>query len=77
MAASAGSADQGFFQDPPRLGNQFDEDTQLLAALTRLHSQSRLPPETRRDLSSFGGRVVRELQPMARVLDTPKAHPTL
>lgn len=52
-----------FYQDPPRLGNQWDEDAALQRVLRVL-----LPPEVyddvRGDLQPFGARVVGDVQAM-------------
>jgi hypothetical protein len=50
---------QGFLQDPPRLGNQYSEDTPLREVLQRLLPEDVLQ-SIEPDLQRFGWRVVEE-----------------
>jgi hypothetical protein len=50
---------QGFLQDPPRLGNQYEEDTPLREVLQRLLPEDVLQ-SIEPDLQRFGWRVVDE-----------------
>ena len=69
-------ADTSFLQDPPRLGNQWTEDSFLRAIVRRLVAPpvlSRFEPE----LERLGHRVSKELHDVAKALDQPENYPRL
>ena len=59
--------DGGFFQDPPRLGNQYDDDALLRGFLARA-----LPPDALRDVEPSLHRMGEAAA--GRLLDLSRAH---
>lgn len=76
MNAYPTPSETSFLQDPPRLGNQYEEDSALRAVLRRL-----LPGEVLREvepgLERLGRRAVDELWPAGYALDRPGGRPSL
>ncbi|KAI9105245.1 hypothetical protein DFS34DRAFT_1330 [Phlyctochytrium arcticum] len=65
------TADFGFQQDPPTLGNQFDEDVALQGILAH-YLPSSVYANVESDIRQFGGRVVSDIQDMG---DNAEANP--
>jgi len=67
---------KSFFQDPPRIGNQYLEDSALQACLTRI-----LPKEVKiqvdADLTAFGSVVATTLFKASKEMDQPHNRPFL
>lgn len=70
-------AESSFLQDPPRLGNQFLEDTALREALQRIVQSKTALESIESDLTRFGARVVHELWPIAKSMDEEHNRPRL
>ena len=65
-ATAAGTGYRAFVQDPPRLGNQYTEDSVLRALIGRLVPAADVRAAVDAELTRFGARVAGELGPLAR-----------
>ncbi|KAG0172880.1 hypothetical protein DFQ28_009886 [Apophysomyces sp. BC1034] len=76
IPAAKATSDSGFLQEPPCLGNQYDDDLVFQNILKRL-----LPPavleQIKPDLRRFGDRVVKDIAVMADDVENPQHYPRL
>ncbi|CAO3586820.1 unnamed protein product [Absidia cylindrospora] len=70
------SSDSGFRQEPPRLGNQYDEDPVLQNILKRLLPDT-VMQEIEPDLKQLGNRVVTDIFAMGEDVEDPNNYPRL
>lgn len=77
VTVNSAPAETSFFQDGPRLGNQYDEDSFFQSLLDRLITNPDTLSKSKKELHALGHRVTYELIPLAKELDQTENQPRL